>query len=80
MVDPQIPMRSPCVLQVAPGMYAWCACGRSKKQPYCDGSHAGTGFVPVIEKIESERKVAWCGCKHSRNKPFCDGSHKTLPA
>ncbi len=79
MTKPEIPMRVPCVLDVQPGTYAWCSCGRSKKQPYCDGSHAGTGFAPRIEQIAEARKVAWCGCKQSKTKPFCDGSHKTLP-
>jgi CDGSH-type Zn-finger protein len=79
MPDPQIPQRGPFVLDCQPGAHAWCACGRSKKQPFCDGSHAGTCIAPRIEVLESARKVAWCGCKHSKQKPFCDGSHKTLP-
>jgi CDGSH-type Zn-finger protein len=79
MPDPLSPRRAPYVMQVAPGTYAWCACGRSKNQPYCDGSHAGSGFVPKIEQVAEARTVAWCGCKHSKTKPFCDGTHKTLP-
>jgi CDGSH-type Zn-finger protein len=79
MAEPNIPQRSPYVQECQPGKYAWCACGNSKKQPFCDGSHAGTGFVPRIEEVTEARKVAWCGCKHSANKPFCDGSHKNLP-
>lgn len=79
MAEPKIPQRAPYVLDIQPGTYAWCACGGSKSQPYCDGSHAGTGFVPVIEKVADAKKVAWCGCKHSKTRPFCDGSHKTLP-
>lgn len=78
MADPKIPAKVPYVLDVQPGKYAWCACGSSKKQPYCDGSHAGTPFTPHIETITAARKVAWCGCKHSCTKPFCDGSHKKL--
>jgi len=80
MTEPQIAQRSPYVLDVSPGSYAWCACGRSQNQPYCDGSHVGTGLGPIVEKIEEERKVAWCGCKRSGNKPYCDGTHATLPA
>lgn len=79
MTAPKIASKAPYVLDVQPGKYAWCACGASKKQPYCDGSHAGTGFVPKIETIDVAKKVAWCGCKHSCTKPFCDGSHKKLP-
>lgn len=78
MTEPTIAQKGPYVQEVAPGTYAWCACGNSKKQPFCDGSHRGTGFQPLITKIEETKKVAWCGCKHSNNKPFCDGSHSRL--
>ena len=80
MTDPKIAQRSPYVMEVEPGTYAWCACGGSQNQPYCDGSHAGTGLAPMVEKIEEARTVAWCGCKQSGNKPYCDGSHSSLPA
>ena len=79
MTDPKIAQRSPYVMEVEPGTYAWCACGGSQNQPYCDGSHAGTGLAPIVEKIEEARTVAWCGCKQSGNKPFCDGTHSSLP-
>ena len=59
--------------------YSWCACGRSQKQPFCDGSHKGTGMAPMVEKIDAARKVAWCGCKFTGRPPFCDGSHGELP-
>lgn len=80
MTEPKIAQRSPYVMEVEPGTYAWCACGGSQNQPYCDGSHAGTGLAPMVEKIEEARTVAWCGCKQSGNKPYCDGSHSSLPA
>ena len=70
--------RFPYVVDVGPGTYAWCACGKRSKQPYCDGSHSGTGMGPVVTKIEEAKKVAWCGCKHSANGAFCDGSHGKL--
>jgi CDGSH iron-sulfur domain-containing protein 3 len=79
MAEPKIASRTPYVLDVQPGTYAWCACGRSQQQPYCDGSHAGTGLEPKLEVIDRARKVAWCGCKHSTRNPFCDGSHNKLP-
>ena len=60
---------------VEPGTYAWCSCGRSEKQPYCDGSHAGSSYLPVVEKVAETKKVAWCGCKHTAGAPYCDGSH-----
>lgn len=78
MNTPKIPQKIPYVMEVKPGKYAWCACGESKSQPYCDGSHKGTSFTPVIEEIAETKTVAWCGCKHTGKKPFCDGSHKNL--
>jgi CDGSH-type Zn-finger protein len=78
MPEPEIPQRVPYVVRCAPGKYAWCSCGRSSKQPYCDGSHGGTGFVPIVETIEEERTVPWCGCKKTGKPPYCDGSHARL--
>lgn len=78
MEKPVVAQKMPFVIDVEPGTYAWCACGLSKKQPYCDGSHKGTGFAPVIESVTETKKIAWCGCKHSANKPFCDGAHRNL--
>lgn len=80
MTDPHIAQRSPYAVEVTEGKnFAWCACGRSKSQPFCDGSHAGTGFTPVIQKAAKTSTVYLCGCKHSNNKPFCDGTHSSLP-
>jgi CDGSH-type Zn-finger protein/mannose-6-phosphate isomerase-like protein (cupin superfamily) len=59
--------------------YFWCSCGRSKRQPFCDGSHAGTGFAPVAFNAERDEEVILCGCKHTGRPPFCDGSHNNLP-
>ena len=56
----------------------FCTCGLSSKNPYCDGSHKGTGFSPEIVILEEDKKVAWCGCKHSSKGAFCDGSHRNL--
>ena len=67
---------APFVLDMKPGKYAWCACGESQKQPFCDGSHGPTGMFPIYIEITEEKKVAWCGCKSSEAKPFCDGTHK----
>lgn len=61
-------------------IYAWCACGLSEKQPFCDGSHKGTGIEPVLYLAETEgEEVLFCGCKQSHKKPFCDGAHNNLP-
>ena len=78
MANPKIAQRAPYVMEVESGTYAWCACGRSKNQPYCDGSHQGTEFSPIVVEIDAKKTVAWCGCKHSNNKPYCDGSHRNL--
>ena len=74
----EIPQKMPYVMEVEPGTYAWCSCGKSSKQPYCDGSHSGSEYTPVIEKVAETKTVAWCGCKHNGGGPFCDGSHAKL--
>ena len=79
MPEPIVCQKSPIVQQVEPGTYWWCACGRSKTQPFCDGSHQGTAFAPQQVEITAARQVAWCACKHSKTQPFCDGTHRTLP-
>jgi CDGSH-type Zn-finger protein len=64
MAEPLIAQKSPFKFEVVKGKnYFWCACGRSKNQPFCDGSH---------------KTVFFCGCKHSAKKPFCDGTHSRL--
>ena len=59
--------------------YWWCACGRSKTQPFCDGSHEGSEFRPQEWKAPDTEEVWFCACKRSSHQPLCDGSHKTLP-
>jgi mannose-6-phosphate isomerase-like protein (cupin superfamily)/CDGSH-type Zn-finger protein len=59
--------------------YLWCSCGLSKTQPFCDGSHVGSGFLPVAFKAERDEDVIFCGCKHTATPPFCDGAHSNLP-
>jgi len=78
MSDPKVAQKSPYVLEMEPGKYAWCACGLSEKQPFCDGTHKATDINPIIEEITEKKKVAWCGCKQSGKKPMCDGSHNKL--
>ena len=58
--------------------YAWCSCGKSDNQPFCDGSHKGTSFSPIVIDNEKDGNIAWCGCKISDNSPYCDGSHSKL--
>jgi len=78
MSEPIVFQKSPFVLPAAPGVYFWCACGRSQGQPFCDGSHKGTGLVPKKVELTEAKTVAWCGCKQTKNAPFCDGSHARL--
>lgn len=59
--------------------YLWCSCGRSKSQPFCDGSHAGSDYLPVAFKAARDEDVIFCGCKHTSTGPFCDGTHSNLP-
>jgi CDGSH-type Zn-finger protein len=78
MDEPVCAQKAPYRLQLEPGDYSWCACGRSKSQPFCDGSHAGSGLAPVRFTVPEARPASLCGCKRSQKPPFCDGTHKTL--
>ena len=70
---------SPWILDLDAGKYAWCQCGRSAKDPFCDGSHVGTDCVPRIFVLEEAQRVALCGCKMTQTgDAFCDGSHTKL--
>lgn len=76
MSQPVVAQKAPYPLDVKAGRtYFWCACGRSNKQPICDGSHKGWGIEPVRYKAETDGTVFFCGCKATKNKPLCDGSH-----
>lgn len=79
MSEPVIAQKGPFPVEVEAGKtYFWCACGKSAKQPFCDGSHKGSGFAPIPYKAETSGEVWFCGCKHSGDKPFCDGTHENL--
>jgi len=71
--------RMPIEIEVAAGeTYWWCACGRSKTQPLCDGSHEGTGFSPVEYTAPRTRRLLLCTCKRTARPPVCDNSHLKL--
>lgn len=79
---PRIASRKPYYRELAAGRtYLWCSCGRSARQPFCDGrSHEGTGFVPIRYTAKADgEEVLFCGCKHTKTPPFCDGEHSNLP-
>jgi len=78
MSEPTIVAHEPVVLELEPGEYWWCACGKSKNQPFCDGSHEDTSFLPKQILLTEKKTVALCQCKHTSNPPFCDGTHKHL--
>lgn len=79
MAEPIVAQKSPYPIEVETGKkYFWCACGRSKNQPFCDGSHKGTGLTPVAYEAAQAKKVWFCGCKTTKNRPLCDGSHNAL--
>ena len=75
MSKPESPQDFPYTVELAPGTYSWCACGKSKKQPFCDGSHSGTDFFPETFTLTEQKTVSLCGCKKTKNPPYCDGSH-----
>lgn len=76
---PKIAQRLPYTVELEEGRkYAWCACGLSQSQPFCDGSHKGSAFSPIVFTAEKSGTAFLCGCKHSKDGQFCDGTHKGL--
>lgn len=76
---PKMAHKGPFPIEAEKGsVYFWCACGNSKTQPLCDGSHKGTGINPVRYQATESRTLYFCGCKHSQESPLCDGTHSTL--
>ena len=79
MAEPLIPQKGPYAVELAPGDYWWCACGKSRRQPFCDGSHKADGeFEPVKFSVAEAQKVWLCGCKRTGKRPFCDGTHQKV--
>lgn len=74
-----IAQKSPYAVELEAGKkYFWCACGLSKNQPFCDGSHKGSGITPTAFTADKTGTAFLCGCKHTANAPYCDGTHKAL--
>ena len=78
MSEPVIAAKKPVVMELEAGTYWWCKCGKSKNQPFCDGSHAGTDFSPMELKLDEKTTVKLCQCKHTAEAPYCDGAHRDL--
>ena len=79
MAEPNIAAKAPIGIEVEAGKaYFWCSCGKSAKQPFCDGSHSGSEFSPLRYTAEESKTLYFCQCKHSAKKPLCDGSHSKL--
>jgi CDGSH-type Zn-finger protein/mannose-6-phosphate isomerase-like protein (cupin superfamily) len=80
MASPTIANHKGYYFEVKAGRrYLWCSCGRSANQPFCDGSHKGSEFLPIPFLAEKDEDVIFCGCKHTAGRPFCDGAHSNLP-
>jgi len=79
MTERQIAQKSPYAVEVVEGKtYWWCTCGRSAKQPFCDGAHKTTSLSPLQWTAEASKTVYLCGCKATAREPFCDGAHNKL--
>lgn len=78
MDKPVVVQKRSLKLEMEPGTYMWCACGRSSNQPWCDGSHRGTSFRPEKVVITEKKIVPWCMCRYSEKGAICDGKHRDL--
>ncbi len=78
MDKPKIAAKTPAVLELEPGTYYWCSCGRSETQPFCDGAHKGTDFTPLEVTVTEKKTLPFCQCKMTESPPYCDGAHAKL--
>lgn len=71
--------KAPILVELKKGeTYYWCTCSKSTSQPFCNGAHVGTSFVPLAFTAEKDETAHICTCKHTKNPPYCDGSHREL--
>jgi CDGSH iron-sulfur domain-containing protein 3 len=78
MKEVVIAQKSSYKVELEPGKYWWCACGKSANQPFCDGTHKGSEISPMKFEITEKKTYSLCGCKHALKAPFCDGTHRSL--
>ena len=79
MTTAKIAGKEPIMVSVEEGKtYWWCACGLSKSQPFCDGSHKATDLTPVEYTAKRSKALFFCACKQTVRQPLCDGSHNSL--
>ena len=79
--EPRVAQKGPYEVELkGTYRYAWCACGLSQYQPFCDGSHTSTksGIKPIVFTQDVDKTVWFCGCKRTKKPPFCDGSHNRI--
>jgi CDGSH-type Zn-finger protein len=78
MQDSNVPT-GPLMVELEAGKtYYWCSCGKSARQPFCDGSHQGSSHAPVAYTPTKSAPAYLCACKRTRSQPLCDGSHAGL--
>ena len=78
MSEPVIADKKTAVLELEAGSYYWCKCGQSQNKTFCDGSHQGSDFTPIMFEVAEKKTLALCNCKYTTNPPYCDGSHSKL--
>ncbi|MFT5600274.1 MAG: CDGSH-type Zn-finger protein [Parvicella sp.] len=75
----KVAAKSPQMEELEAGKtYAYCACGKTENQPWCNGSHKGSELAPKVFKVEETKTAAICMCRQTKNPPYCDGSHRSL--
>ncbi len=79
MDKPKVAATSPAKVEIEAGKkYAYCTCGLSESQPFCDGKHSGTEFKPHVFTAEKSDTCYMCQCKQTGNAPYCDGAHNNV--
>lgn len=79
MDQPKVAATSPQQVELEAGKkYAYCTCGLSESQPFCDGNHKGTSFIPIVFTAEESKSAYFCRCKQTCDAPNCDGTHNSL--